>query len=201
MSKDPMLLTKLAGAVLVTAWIGVAAGFASWLLYRPDSGIETPAYPLLDTEAVDKRPSAAETPAVEPAPATASEGEAAPAAAADGEDIATLLAAADAAAGQKEAKKCAACHTLDKGGKNKVGPNLWDVVDRQVGAAEGYKYSTALAHVGGTWSYEKLDAFLTSPRDFANGTRMTFAGIKDGAERADLIAYLRSLSDNPKPLP
>jgi len=103
--------------------------------------------------------------------------------------------------GQKEARKCAACHSLDKGGKNKVGPHLWDVVGRNVATAEGFKYSNALTDIGGTWSYEKLDAFLTAPRDYASGTRMTFAGIKDAAERADLIAYLRTLSDNPKPLP
>jgi len=201
MSKDPLLLTKLAGAVLITAWIGAAAGFATWLLYKPAHVPDTPAYPLLDTEAVDKRPSAAETPATEQAPAAASEGEAAPLAAAGPGDIGTLLAGADATAGEKVAKKCAACHTLDKGGKNKVGPNLWNVVGRNVGTAEGYSYSSAMAGVGGTWSYEKLDAFLTSPREFVNGTKMTFAGVRNAAERADLIAYLRTLSDNPQPLP
>lgn len=192
MSKDPLLLTKLAGAVLVTAWIGAAAGFATWLLYKPGHDPETPAYPLLDTEVVDKRPSAAITPE-ETEPAAPTEP--------GGGDIATLLAAANATAGQKVARKCAACHSFDEGGKHKVGPNLWDIVGREVGTADGYNFSGAMADVGGTWTYDRLDAFLTSPKEFANGTKMTFAGIKDGTDRADLIAYLRDLSNDPKPLP
>jgi len=198
MSKDPMLLTKLAGAVLVTIWIGAAAGFASWLLYKPGSPPETPAYPLMGGE---ERPSATDVSAAQSGAPAAPEAEPAPAAEAGAAGIGERLAAADVAVGQKEARKCAACHSLDKGGKNKVGPHLWDVVGRNVATAEGFKYSNALTDIGGTWSYEKLDAFLTAPRDYASGTRMTFAGIKDAAERADLIAYLRTLSDNPKPLP
>ena len=190
MSKDPLFVTKLTGAVLVTAWVVVIAVFASWLLYQPGS-IDTPAYPLLDTEVVDERPAAPAAPEAESAVAAAP---------ADG-GIAVLLAAADAEAGKKVAKKCSACHSFDKGGKNKVGPNLWDIVGRGVGAVEGYKFSGALAGVGGTWGYEELDAFLASPKAFAAGTKMAFAGIKSGSDRADLIAHLRGLSDSPKPLP
>ena len=116
--------------------------------------------------------------------------------------VAALLAAADPAAGAKGVKKCTACHSLDKGGKHKIGPNLWDLVDRPIASAAGYSYSDALkAKSGEAWSYENLDAFLTKPKDWAPGTKMSFAGLKKPGKRADLIAHLRSLSDSPAALP
>ncbi len=116
--------------------------------------------------------------------------------------VAALLAAADPAAGAKAVKKCTVCHSLDKGGKRKIGPNLWDLVGRPIASAAGYAYSGALKDKSGeTWSYENLDAFLTKPRDWAPGTKMSFAGLKKPGQRADLIAHLRSLSDTPAALP
>ena len=116
--------------------------------------------------------------------------------------VAALLAAADPAAGAKAVRRCTGCHTLDKGGKHRLGPNLWDLVDRPVASAEGYGYSAALkAKSGETWTYENLDAFLTRPKGWAPGTRMLFAGIRKPGQRADLIAHLRGLSDNPAALP
>ena len=115
--------------------------------------------------------------------------------------LGALLAAADVGSGKKIAKKCSACHNFDKGGKNKVGPNLWDIVGRDMGQVAGFKYSDALAGMGGKWDYATLDSFLAKPKAMVPGTKMSFAGIKKPAGRADLIAFLRSLSDSPPPLP
>ena len=115
--------------------------------------------------------------------------------------VAALLASADAGDGKKVFKKCKACHTADKGGAHKVGPNLWDVVGRAKAGAQGYRFSGVLAGLGGAWTFADLDAFLARPKAFAPGTKMTFKGVTKAADRAAVIAYLRSLSDSPKPLP
>lgn len=112
-----------------------------------------------------------------------------------------LLAQADPKTGQKLSSRCKACHSFDQGGANKVGPNLWAVVGRAVGSHEGFSYSGTLADMGGDWDYDKLNAFLESPRDYAPGTKMSFAGLKKPEDRASIIAYLRSLSDSPMALP
>lgn len=121
------------------------------------------------------------------------------------EPIAVRLASADAGAGENAYKKCAACHTVDNGGANKVGPNLWDIVNRPIATHEGFSYSGAMQEFAqdGTvvWDYQHLDDFLASPKGLVKGTAMGFAGIKKPDERADLIAYLHTLSDNPAPLP
>jgi len=116
-------------------------------------------------------------------------------------DILPLLATADAAkGGEFFAKKCSTCHSVDKGGKNKTGPLLWGVVNRPKGAAEGFKYSKALAGKGGNWDYQSLSGFLHKPKAWLPGTIMAYAGIENDAQRADVVAYLRSLSDAPAPL-
>lgn len=121
------------------------------------------------------------------------------------EPIAVRLASADLAAGQTAEKKCAACHTVDNGGANKVGPNLWSIVNRPIASHEGFAYSGAMKEFsqGGSvvWDYEHLDHFLASPKGLVKGTAMGFAGIKNPTERANLIAYLRTLADTPAPLP
>lgn len=118
--------------------------------------------------------------------------------------IATLLASADAARGETVFKRCAACHTSEKGGANKVGPHLWDVVNRPMASVDGFSYSAAMkafAEGGKVWDYDHLNHFLTSPKGYIKGTAMGFAGDKKDNERADLIAYLRTLSDSPAALP
>lgn len=118
--------------------------------------------------------------------------------------IATLLETADPKRGEAVFKRCAACHTSEKGGANKIGPHLWDVVNRPIASVDGFSYSSAMkafAEGGEVWDYNHLNEFLTSPKGYIKGTAMGFAGDKKDNERSDLIAYLRSLSDNPASLP
>ncbi len=117
------------------------------------------------------------------------------------EMVEPLLASASVENGMKVAKKCLQCHSFEKGGKAKTGPNLWKIVKRNVGAVEGYAYSKAMKEYEGVWTYDKLNAYLHKPRTAMPGTKMSFAGLKKVQDRADLIAYLRTLSDNPVPLP
>jgi cytochrome c len=117
------------------------------------------------------------------------------------ESIEALLAKASVQKGEQVSKQCHACHTLTKGGPNRVGPNLWNIVGNERGQGRGFNFSSAMKSKGGTWTYEELNKFLAGPQQYIPGTKMTFAGVKDDQKRADLIAYLRTLSDNPKPLP
>lgn len=116
-------------------------------------------------------------------------------------DYGLLLANADISNGERVARRCAACHTFEQGGANGVGPNLWDVVGRQVASHEGFSYSAALQELGGEWTYEALNHFIESPSSYAPGTAMSFRGLSDEAQRFDLIAYLHSLSNDPLPFP
>jgi cytochrome c2 len=120
----------------------------------------------------------------------------------DGPDMAALLAAADPAAGESAARACQACHTFDEGGAHRVGPNLWNVVGQPIAHHEDYSYSDALQGMSDqTWTYEALSEFIHNPRGFAPGTKMAYGGMQRDAQRADLLVYLRSLSDEPQPLP
>lgn len=115
-------------------------------------------------------------------------------------DIATLLPAADAAAGAEQFKKCAACHTIAQGGANGIGPNLWASMGKPHGHVAGFAYTDALKGVPGNWDFKAMDAWLTSPRKYAPGTKMTFAGIGNAQDRANLLVYLNSQGSN-LPLP
>ena len=115
--------------------------------------------------------------------------------------VVALIAKGNSDKGKNGFKKCKACHTVAKGGAKKVGPNLWNIVARGKASSAGFKYSKAMKGLGGTWSYADLAGFLNKPKKFLPGTKMSFAGVKKNADLADLMAYLRSLSDSPQPLP
>ncbi len=117
------------------------------------------------------------------------------------EPLPQRLAAASLEKGQAVAKKCQTCHTLNQGGGIKVGPNLYGVVGRPKASFPGFTYSDALKSMGGTWTYADLDKFLTKPAAAAPGTKMTFPGLPDANERADVIAYLKSISPNAPQFP
>ena len=176
---DSFELNKVAGAVLGALLFAVGSGFVAELVYHPKPA-GSAGYPL-----------------PEPEPKAAASAAAAPKA----EPVAVRLASADADKGKGGVKACAACHSFEKGGPNKVGPDLWDIVEREKAHAAGFDYSASLKEKGGTWTYEDLDHFLESPKGYAKGTKMAFAGIGSPTERANVIAYLRTLSDSPKPLP
>lgn len=112
-----------------------------------------------------------------------------------------FIATASVEEGQKGFRKCASCHSVEKGGPNGTGPNLYGVVGRALGAVASFNYSAGMAEHGGNWDYDALDAFLRKPKDYIKGTKMSFAGIKKPEDRAEMIAYLRTLADNPIALP
>ncbi len=179
-------LNKIFGAVVGSVLVVTVLGFIANILVHPHQ---------LEKSVLDiKLPETA----VAAAPAE-------PAAALD--PIGPLLAAADIEAGRAATRNCTACHTFEKGGRNGVGPNLWDVVAKKKAHIEGFNYSQALAAAAGRagddglWGYEQLNGFLANPRAYLAGTRMAFAGIRRAEDRANLIAYMRTLSDSPAALP
>ncbi|MEM6603606.1 MAG: cytochrome c family protein [Pseudomonadota bacterium] len=110
-----------------------------------------------------------------------------------GDEFAALVAAGDIAKGERVVKKCTACHSFNKGGANKVGPALWGIVDADIAAVAGYNYSAVLQGLEGNWTVENLNGWLYKPKAFAKGNKMSFAGIKNDQQRADLIAYMKTL--------
>ncbi len=116
-------------------------------------------------------------------------------------DISALMAMGDVASGEKIFKKCAACHSIVKGGKNNIGPALYNVVGRQVGSISDYKYSKALMGYSKEWTFEELNGYLIKPAKWIKGTKMAFAGLRKEKDRASVIKYLNQNSDNPLPLP
>ncbi|MEH2535077.1 cytochrome c [Bradyrhizobium sp. AZCC 1588] len=168
-------LNKILGAILGTCTILLAVNIATDAIFAPEKP-EKPGYEIAVQEPTAK--ANVEEPA-EPEP------------------IEQRLAKASVEQGKSAAKKCAACHTFDKGGPNRVGPNLWGIVGRPRASQEGFNYSTAMKDKGGAWTFDELDKFLADPRGYVPGTSMTFAGISRARERADVIDYLRTLADNP----
>jgi len=116
-------------------------------------------------------------------------------------DIVAVMALGDVVSGEKIFKKCVACHSIKKGGKNKIGPALYNVVGRAIGGVVDYKYSKALASYGNEWTFEELNGFLQKPSSYIKGTKMSYAGLRKERDRASVIKYLNQNSDSPKPLP
>ena len=172
---------KIAGAVLSTLLVVMGLNIGAGLIFAP----KKPAVPGYDL------------PSQEPAAAGGGG-----ATAAAEEPIAVRLAKADPARGEKAVNSCKACHTFEKGGANKVGPHLFEVYGRNEGAVEGFAYSSAMkGRNDKTWDAEALDHFIKNPRQYVPGTIMSFAGVSRPDTRADIVAYLNTLSDSPKPLP
>lgn len=172
-------LNKIMGALLGTCLVLMVTSFAAQAIFAPTKPSK-PGYDIAVKEEESAAPKAADV-ASEP--------------------IEKLLQTASVDKGMTAAKKCAACHSFDKGGPNRVGPNLFGVVNVNKGAHPGFNYSAAMKGKGGTWSFDELNKFIASPKGYLPGTAMSFAGIQKDGERADVIAYLATLADTPVPLP
>ena len=117
------------------------------------------------------------------------------------ESISSLLASASLERGEKIFNKCGSCHNYKKGSKSKIGPNLWDLINRPKASVSGFAYSKSLSEYGGKWTFEELNEFLYNPKEYISGTKMNFAGLNNVKDRANLILWLKQQSDNPIPLP
>jgi len=177
---DSFELNKILGAILATCLLLLVTSFTANAIFAPVMPAK-PGYEIAVKEAAH--------------------GGAKEAAATPSEPIEKLLQTASVEKGAGAAKKCAACHTFEKGGPNRIGPNLYGVLNAPKGEGRGFNFSAALKAKGGTWTYDDLSKFIANPKGFVPGTAMGFAGIQKDSERADVIAYLRSLADSPAPLP
>ncbi|MPZ41163.1 MAG: c-type cytochrome [Rhizobiales bacterium] len=179
---DSFELNKIMGAVLGTCLGVLSLNIAANAIFHPATP-EKPGYEI----AVPEKP--------------AGDGEQKSAPAQKDPPIAELLAKADVKRGEVSHNKCIACHTFDKGGRNMVGPNLYGVIGREKGTEPGFNYSAAFKKAAkGAWTAQEISDFVKNPRAYIPGTSMTFAGINRASERADLILFLNSKSDNPKDL-
>ena len=178
---DSFEINKIVAAVLLVALLIIGIGKISNLLFNVEKP-EVSGYKVEVSEEVSKKSVAQKEEKVEV-------------------DISALMAQADLAHGEKIFKKCSACHSIQAGGGNKIGPALYNVVGRDVGGLDGYKYSKALLEYGKKWTFEELNGFLIKPTKWIKGTKMAYAGLRKESDRASVIKYLNQSSDNPLPLP
>ena len=179
---DSFELNKIIAAILMVALLVIGIGKLSNVIFYVEKP-ETPGYSV-EVEQVSVVSSETTSQAAE-----------------NKIDIAALIAMGDISTGEKVFKKCAACHSIVKDGKNNIGPALYNVVGREVGAVSDYKYSKALAAYGKAWTFEELNGYLLKPAKWIKGTKMAFAGLRKEKDRASVILYLNQNSDNPLPLP
>ena len=178
---DSFEINKVIAAILMVALLIIGIGKLSDVIFHVEKP-ETPGYSV-------------EVETVTTVSASSSSSES------DKIDITALMAMGDIALGEKVFKKCAACHSIIKDGKNAIGPALYNVVGRKIGAIEDYKYSKALLEYEKNWTFEELNGFLIKPAKWIKGTKMAYAGLRKEKDRASVIKYLNENSDNPKPLP
>ena len=178
---DSFEINKIIAAVLMVALLIIGIGKISNIVFHVEKP-KTPGYAVEVEQVAQASSSVAETTD-------------------DKVDIAALMAMGDVISGEKIFKKCAACHSIVKGGKNKIGPALYNVVGRKVGGVQDYKYSKALAGYEKSWTFEELNGFLLKPAKWIKGTKMAYAGLRKEKDRASVIKYLNKNSDNPQPLP
>ena len=180
---DSFEINKIIAAILLTALIVIGIGKFADVLFLVEKPKES-AYKIEGLEvAVASASSNSETKVVEKV------------------DIAQLLSLGDLAHGEKVFKKCSACHLIASGGKNMIGPNLWNVIGRTAGSLSDYKYSKAMVAYAKQWSFEEMNSYLIKPQAYIKGTKMAFAGLRKEKDRASVILYLNSKNDKPKPLP
>ena len=178
---DSFELNKIIAAVLMVALLVIGIGKFSDIIFHVDKP-EIPGYKV-DIDQVATTTASTNTAEEEKV------------------DITALMAMGNIASGEKIFKKCAACHSIKKGGKNNIGPALYNVVSRKVGNISNYKYSKALAAYDKEWTFEELNGFLIKPSKWIKGTKMAYAGLRKEKDRASVIKYLNQNSDNPVPLP
>ncbi len=178
---DSFEINKIVAAVLMVALLVIGISKISDVIFHVDKP-EKPGY-VVEVEQVETASVSTETTDD------------------DKVDIVALMAMGDVASGEKIFKKCAACHSINKGGKNNIGPALYNVVGRKIGGVTDYKYSKALIAYGKEWSFEELNGFLIKPAKWIKGTKMAYAGLRKESDRASVIKYLNQNSDSPKPLP
>ena len=185
---------KIAAGLLVALLLAVGVGKLGDVLYGPD----LPARVATGGHGADAAAAAGD--GALPDDAAATTVAAADPAAVDAVDVFALIAGASVEDGESVARKCRSCHTFEEGGANRVGPNLWDMVDRDIASVEGFSYSDAMEAQEGVWTYDRLWSYLMDPRADVPGTRMGFRGVGDEEDLAALIAWLRVLSDDPAPI-